>query len=33
VFAVTAIIGAVLFFGWLILIEGPGSSLGPATGE
>ena len=30
VFAVTAIVGAILFFTWLILIEGPGSSLGPA---
>ncbi|MDX6649559.1 MAG: hypothetical protein QOI91_258 [Solirubrobacteraceae bacterium] len=30
VFAVTAAIGAVLFFGWLLLIQGPGSSVGPA---
>jgi hypothetical protein len=30
VFAITAAIGAVLFFSWLILIQGPGSSLGPA---
>jgi hypothetical protein len=30
VFAVSAIIGGTLFFLWLILIEGPGSSLGPA---
>ena len=33
VFAITAIIGAILFFGWLLLIEGPGSSLGPANTE
>jgi hypothetical protein len=31
VFAVTAVIGATLFFGWLLLIQGPGSSLGPAS--
>ena len=30
VFAVTAAVGATLFFVWLLLIEGPGSSLGPA---
>ena len=30
VFAVSAVIGGTLFFLWLILIEGPGSSLGPA---
>jgi hypothetical protein len=30
VFAVTAVIGATIFFTWLILIKGPGSSLGPA---
>ena len=29
VFAYSAIIAAVLFFGWLILIAGPGSSLAP----
>ena len=31
VFAYTAIIGAIIFFTWLILIKGPGSSLGPAN--
>jgi hypothetical protein len=30
VFAFTAIVGAILFFGWFLLISGPGSSLGPA---
>jgi hypothetical protein len=30
VFAITAAVGAVLFFSWLILIQGLGSSLGPA---
>jgi hypothetical protein len=30
VFAITAIVGAILFFGWFLLISGPGSSLGPA---
>jgi hypothetical protein len=30
VFAITAVLGASLFFAWLFLIEGPGSSLGPA---
>jgi hypothetical protein len=30
VFAVTAVVGATLFFGWLLLIQGPGPSLGPA---
>jgi hypothetical protein len=30
VFAYSAIIAAILFFGWLILIAGPGSSLAPA---
>jgi hypothetical protein len=30
VFAVSAIVGGILFFAWLLLIEGPGSSLGPA---
>jgi hypothetical protein len=30
VFAITAVIGATLFFAWLLLIQGPGSSLGPA---
>jgi hypothetical protein len=30
VFAVTAVIGAILFFAWFLLIKGPGSSLGPA---
>jgi hypothetical protein len=30
VFAVTAVVGATLFFGWLLLIQGPGSTLGPA---
>jgi hypothetical protein len=30
VFAVSAAVGGLLFFAWLILIEGPGSSLGPA---
>ena len=30
VFAVSAVVGGTLFFLWLILIEGPGSSLGPA---
>ena len=30
VFAVTAVIGATIFFTWLILIKGPGSSIGPA---
>jgi divalent metal cation (Fe/Co/Zn/Cd) transporter len=30
VFAVSAIVGAILFFTWLMLIAGPGSSLGPA---
>jgi hypothetical protein len=30
VFAVTAAIGASSFFVWLLLIKGPGSSLGPA---
>ena len=30
VFAVTAVIGTALFVAWLLLIEGPGSSLGPA---
>jgi len=30
VFAYSAIIAAILFFGWLILIAGPGSSLQPA---
>ena len=33
VFAVSAVIGGTLFFGWLLLIEGPGSSLGPAQSE
>ncbi|MDX6698383.1 MAG: hypothetical protein QOE65_1780 [Solirubrobacteraceae bacterium] len=32
VFAVSAAIGGTLFFLWLILIQGPGSSLGPANG-
>jgi hypothetical protein len=32
VFAVSAAIGGTLFFIWLILIHGPGSSLGPANG-
>lgn len=30
VFAITAVIGGIAFFAWLLLIEGPGSSLGPA---
>jgi hypothetical protein len=30
VFAVTAAIGATIFFAWFLLISGPGSSLGPA---
>jgi hypothetical protein len=30
VFAISAAIGATIFFVWLILIKGPGSSLGPA---
>jgi hypothetical protein len=30
VFAVTAVVGSVIFFTWLILIQGPGSSIGPA---
>jgi hypothetical protein len=30
VFGVSAVIGATIFFGWFILIKGPGSSLGPA---
>src|SRR5918994_4818293 len=30
VFAVTSVVGATIFFVWLILIKGPGSSLGPA---
>lgn len=29
VFGATAVIGATLFFAWLLLIEGPGSSLAP----
>jgi hypothetical protein len=32
VFAVTAVVGAIIFFSWLILIKGPGSSIGPANG-
>jgi hypothetical protein len=32
VFAVTAVVGAIIFFTWLILIKGPGSSIGPANG-
>jgi hypothetical protein len=31
VFAITAIVGATIFFGWFILINGPGSSIGPAN--
>lgn len=30
VFAITAVIGATIFFTWLILIKGPGSSIAPA---
>jgi hypothetical protein len=30
VFAVTAIVGATIFFVWFIFINGPGSSIGPA---
>ena len=30
VFAVSAVVGAILFFAWLFLWQGPGSSLGPA---
>ena len=30
VFAVSAIVGGALFFAWLIFLQGPGSSLGPA---
>jgi hypothetical protein len=33
VFAITAVIGGIAFFAWLFLIEGPGSSLGPAQSE
>jgi hypothetical protein len=29
VFAIAAVIAAILFFGWLILIQGPGSTLTP----
>jgi hypothetical protein len=29
VFAISAVIAAILFFGWLILIAGPGSTLAP----
>jgi hypothetical protein len=32
VFGVTAAVAGGLFMGWFILIEGPGSSLGPAGG-
>ncbi len=30
VFGVSAIVGGILFFTWLFLFQGPGSSLGPA---
>jgi hypothetical protein len=30
VFAVTAVVGSTIFFAWFILIQGPGSSIGPA---
>ena len=33
VFAVTAVLGAILFASWLLLIHGPGSSFVPAHGQ
>ncbi|HVE68387.1 MAG TPA: hypothetical protein VNB64_07385 [Solirubrobacteraceae bacterium] len=33
VFAISAVVGGILFFSWLLLIEGPGSSLGPAQSQ